>query len=93
MKKALVLIALRFRRFGCRPRTSPQAQILFWSDRDGDFDLYTMNADGSGDAVNLTLNDAGDAWGVWSPDGSMIAFESDRDGHRKIYVMNADGSA
>ena len=66
-----------------------QGQILFWSDRDGDFDIYLMNGS---DAVNLTQNDAGDAWATWSPDGSMIAFESDRDGHRQIYVMNADGS-
>ena len=66
-----------------------QAPIMFWSDRDGDFDIYLMTGS---DVDNLTQNDAGDAWATWSPDGARIAFESDRDGHRKIYVMNADGS-
>ena len=73
------------------PVVSDQPRILFGSDRDGDHEIYVMNADGSG-VVQLTDNAISDGWPVWSPDGSRIAFRSDRDGDFEIYVMNADGS-
>ncbi|MBI2836667.1 MAG: PD40 domain-containing protein [Chloroflexi bacterium] len=66
-------------------------RIAFSSDRDGNREIYIMNADGSGQ-TRLTNNPAYDADPVWSPDGSKIAFSSYRDGNREIYVMNADGS-
>ena len=69
-----------------------QSLIAFMSDRDGDYDIYVMNADGS-DVVQLTYNDDWDGWPSWSPDGRRIAFVSYRDGDdTEIYVMNADGS-
>ncbi len=66
-------------------------QIAFVSRRDGNSEIYVMNADGSGQ-TNLTNNPASDTFPAWSPDGSRIAFTSDRDGNQEIYVMNADGS-
>jgi Tol biopolymer transport system component len=73
--------------------TQPGAngKIAFTSLRNGNAEIYTMNADGS-NQVNLTKNPAMDATPVWSPDGSRIAFTSDRSGRQNIYVMNADGS-
>ena len=65
--------------------------IAFETDRDGNFEVYAMNADGA-DQTNLSNNAASDRDPAWSPDGSKIAFESDRDGNFEIYVMNADGS-
>lgn len=65
--------------------------ILFQSDRDGDYDIYAVDANG-GNLVNLTNHDASDVHPAWSPDGTQIAFASDRDGNRDIYVMHADGS-
>ncbi|GMQ85787.1 MAG: hypothetical protein BMS9Abin07_1355 [Acidimicrobiia bacterium] len=67
-------------------------KIAFVSDRDGNSEIYVVDADGS-DPVNLTSNPAADSAPSWSPDGRQIAFASDRDGERAIYVMNGDGTA
>ncbi|MFN8187296.1 MAG: hypothetical protein U0R69_09470 [Gaiellales bacterium] len=66
-------------------------KILFESNAAGQFDLYTVAADGS-DRLNLTNDPAADRDGQWSPDGSRIAFASDRDGDYDIYMMSPDGS-
>ena len=74
-----------------------QARIAFMSDRDGNREIYVMEADG-GNPQNLTKNPNNDASPSWSPDGKRIAFVSDRDKKVKnfrptfeIYVMDADG--
>jgi len=66
-------------------------KIVFDSERDGNSEIYIMNADGS-HQINLSNNPANDWNPVWSPDGEKIAFVSDRDGNYEIYIMNADGS-
>jgi Tol biopolymer transport system component len=65
--------------------------VAFVSDQNGNSDIYSMHADGSG-LTNLTNNPAHDINPFWSPDGTHIAFQSDRTGLMQIYVMNADGS-
>jgi Tol biopolymer transport system component len=65
--------------------------IVFVSWRDGNGEVYAMDADGSAPR-NLTQNPAKDVRPAWSPDGRRIAFVSRRDGNKEIYVMNADGS-
>ena len=77
-----------------RPRYSPNgAKIVFQSNRDGNAEIYVMNADGTGQ-TRLTNNPAYDSNPVWSPDGSKIVFSSSRDNPMSpsLYVMNADGS-
>ncbi len=66
-------------------------RIAFNSVRDGNDEIYLMNADGSGD-TRVTNHPAPDLIPEWSPDGSKIVFESDRDGNTELYVMNTDGS-
>lgn len=67
-------------------------RIAFASNRDGDYEIYTMNLDGTG-LVQLTNNSGTqDGNPSWSPDGNSILFETQRDGQWEVYVMNADGS-
>ncbi|MEW6363286.1 MAG: LpqB family beta-propeller domain-containing protein [Acidobacteriota bacterium] len=73
------------------PAWSPDGtKIAFYSDRDGNAEIYVMNADGSGQ-TRLTTNSVPDVSPSWSPDGSMIAFVRGA-GPSEIYVMNTDGS-
>jgi Tol biopolymer transport system component len=78
------------------PTWSPDgAKIAFMSERVSagtfDWDIWAMNADGSG-MVNLTNTgptvDESDS--AWSPDGTRIAYW--RSEPRGIWLMNADGS-
>ena len=66
-------------------------RIVFTSLRDGNTEIYVMDADG-GNQENLTNHPAFDHFPDWSPDGTKIAFVSSRDGAvSQIYVMDADG--
>ena len=74
------------------PAWSPDgSKIAFQSDRDGNSEIYVMNADGT-NVVKLTSNTAEDWTPAWSPDGCKIAFASDRDSECGIYVMDTDGT-
>ena len=66
-------------------------QILFTSNRSGNYDVYAVNQDGSG-LRQLTTDSASDGLAAGSPDGKSIAFVSNRGGAWAVYVMNADGS-
>ena len=75
------------------PAWSPDGRrIVFVSTRDGDPEIYVVNADGTGPR-RLTTTPGRDAHPFWSPDGTKIVFQSPRgDGHTRIFVMDADGS-
>lgn len=77
---------------GASPNYSPDgSHIAFQTNRDGNTEIYRMNADGS-DPVRLTNNPASDTSPHYSPDGRSIIFVSSRDGNNEIYRMNADGT-
>lgn len=65
-------------------------QILFMSRRDGDWNIYAVNWDGSG-LRQLTNDPAIDALATGSPDYSQVAFVSNRSGNWAVYVMSAAG--
>ena len=65
-------------------------EIAFSSSRGANWDIYVMDANGSG-VRRLTRNPAEDDRPAWSADGRKIAFVSGRAGDG-IYLMKADGS-
>ncbi|MBU0494342.1 MAG: MBL fold metallo-hydrolase [Chloroflexi bacterium] len=73
------------------PRTGRGGVIAFVSERDGNVEIYTINADGSNER-RLTNDKGRDFAPAWSPDGTQITFASSRDGNDEIYTMGADGS-
>ncbi len=68
-----------------------KGKIAFFSNRDGNSEIYSMDADGKNER-RLTNHLAADEWPGWSPDGRYITFSSNRDGNGEIYVMDADGT-
>ncbi len=73
------------------PITQPSGYIAFTSTRDGNEEIYTMQADGS-EQTRLTFDDAHDSEPAVSPQGDRIAFTSNREGNYDIYVMDSDGT-
>ena len=67
-------------------------KIAFHSNRNGNFEIYSMDANGS-NQTRLTNNAAEDFSPAWSADGTRIAFTSFRDGNYEIYTMNGDGTS
>lgn len=68
----------------------PSRSIIFWSNLDGDYDIYRIAPSGGNPEV-LTHNSQDDGYPAWSPDGNRIAFAR-YDGSWDIWVMNAAGS-
>ena len=73
------------------PESSPDGQqVAFMSRRDGNWEVYVVNLDGSG-LRRLTRNPANDGLPAWSPDGKYLAFVSDRDGAWAVWVLPVRG--
>jgi TolB protein len=71
------------------PAWSPDGkQVAFTTNRDGNYEIYVMNADGS-DPRNLTRHRGQDNFPAWSPDGKRVAFVSNRAGGHDVYVTEA----
>ena len=71
---------------------SAQEKIAFESQRDGNHEIYVMNADGT-NQLRVTFNSVFDGDAAFSPGGEKIAFTSTRDGNAEIYIMHTDGSS
>jgi Tol biopolymer transport system component len=66
-------------------------RILFASDRDGDLEIFEMDADDGSNLVQLTENTVPDYMPTYAPNGRIV-FISERDGNPEIYIMNANGT-
>ena len=73
------------------PGMRANGKIAFTSDRDGNAEIYLMNADGSGQ-TRLTNGPASNDYPIWSPDGTKIAFLRQDGGSFTIKQMNPDGT-
>ena len=67
-------------------------KIAFARTLGGNYEIFTMNADGTG-GTNLTTNSVNDEEPDWSPTGKKIAFARTLGGDYEIYKMNADGTS
>lgn len=92
MKNYFLCIGLLAALAGCAPADDAvKGKIVFQSNRDGNFEIYAMDGDGTRQQ-RLTNSPSNDITPRWSPDGASIAFASDRSGAWEIYTMRADGS-
>ena len=92
MKRLIAVLACVAIGAGCGGSGESGDLIAFQSDRDGDEEIFVMNADGT-DVRQLTSNKDDEMFPAWSPDGKHIAFISTR-AHEydyDIFVMNANG--
>jgi Tol biopolymer transport system component len=73
------------------PEASPDGRhIAFMSQRDGNWEVYIAEADGS-NMQRISRDPGNDGLPAWSPDGRYLAFVSDRDGDWAVWVVRADG--
>jgi TolB protein len=90
MKRAIATLAALAALLSAAPAQAAfpgtNGKIAFHSDRDGDFDIYVMNPDGTGQTP-LTFNTSSDRAPAWSPDGRQIAYMRSTE----LWVMDADG--
>ncbi|BCX02271.1 MAG: hypothetical protein KatS3mg053_0209 [Candidatus Roseilinea sp.] len=84
---------LPFERAGTQAAQNVAAgtRIVFQSFRNGNWEIYRANGDGSG-VLRLTATPATDIEPRLSRNGQKIVFASNRTGNFDLYVMNWDGS-
>ena len=82
----------------CLPGQLPSlpGRIAFQTDRDGNWEIYVMNPDGSGQA-RLTDHPAEDWLPRWLPapagaPGSYVVFVSNREGDWHLYLLDVDAA-
>jgi TolB protein len=87
------------------PLWSPRGDLIMFARlAEGDYDIYTIKPDGTGEK-RLTTSHGNDAHQAWSPDGESIVFASSRMGYKdeatytdapqpygEIFVMRFDGT-
>ena len=66
--------------------------LVYTGGRSGNYDIYKMRADGSGDEIRLTTAEGVDDGSEFAPDGESIYFNSSRTGKMQIWRMKPDGS-
>src|SRR5438876_9835319 len=74
------------------PAWSPDgARIAFSSNVGGRYDIWAVNADGTG-LAHVGGTTGADGGPSWSPNGAQLVFASSVSGNGDLYVVNADGT-
>jgi TolB protein len=68
----------------------PPHDIVFYSKRDGDKEIYLTHADG-GDPQRVTFSAGDDYFPDLSPNGKQVVFTSTRTGNPEIFIADRDG--
>ncbi|MEI7686732.1 MAG: hypothetical protein WCL32_17065, partial [Planctomycetota bacterium] len=63
-------------------------QIAFTSNRDSNYEIYVMNADGA-NVRRVTNHPERDDFPCWTPDGKHLLFVGERNGKFDIYKVEA----
>src|SRR3989454_9532470 len=79
------------RQFSLSATQGVNGRIAFHSTRDGDFQIYVMNPDGSG-VARATNDPGGSVDPIWSPDGKRIAYANLHSGRSEVFVINVVGT-
>jgi WD40-like Beta Propeller Repeat/RTX calcium-binding nonapeptide repeat (4 copies) len=81
---------LNLESYSQNPAWSPDGtRIAYESTRSGNSEIWVMNADGTGEPVNVSQHEAWDSDPAWSPDGTQITFMSRREGQEDIWAVDA----
>lgn len=73
------------------PHFSPDGKYIFYSsNKDGNYEIYWMEPDGSGQA-RFTNNSAQDISPNFCPSEGKVVFSSNREGQYEIYTMDVNG--
>lgn len=87
-------VVANFKGSNSAPAWSPDGRRLaVVLSKDGNSQLYTVNADGSGGLQRLAQSSGIDTEPRYSADGSSIYFTSDRGGSPQIYRISSQGGA
>lgn len=90
MKRAFTFTLLVLFAAGCSKDAENSGLIAFQSSRDGNFEIYVMNLDGSNQR-RITHSPSNDITPSLSPDDTLIVFASDRSGNWEIYSVRTGG--
>src|SRR5262245_55739764 len=90
----LVILAVfaisRFQQPPTIPQGVPNGELAFISNRDGNWEIYILDAEGK--ARNISVDPADDYFPSWAFDGQQINFVSDRTGELGPTQIKPDGT-
>ena len=91
MKRAPIATAFLMLLSGCSHEDPAHPRLIaFQSSRDGNFEIYVMDMDGTGQR-RITNSPSNDISPSLSPDDTTILFASDRSGNWEIYSVRTRG--
>ena len=73
-----------------QPRWSPRGDTILFTNRQGNFDLWAINPDGS-NLRRLTSGPGDNQSAAWAPNGRHVVFQSNRLGGWQLFTMLIDG--